>query len=380
MVDAVRSIFLWSAGGFYRLIRPLLFLRSPQSAHHDVLRLLALLDRLPPAIWLLHGINRLAFRPQPVTVGGGVRLPYPFVLAAGFVKGRGFATDTEALHAATSGETLMPGWRAMPALVGPVEFGSFTPHACMGNPGTVMWRDPASRSTQNRVGLKNPGAQAAAKYLGDRKRYLPPVFGINIAPSPGIADRQQEIDEVVTSIHAFIDAGVRPSWFTLNLSCPNTEDDPGSRQTGEHARGLCTAIMDTIAAAAGQPVPLWVKVGPDLADTQYAVLMQTFAETGVHAVVATNTLPCPAPNNESVAAGVGGGRLHDHALSAAAKLKMESDRLGCDVDVIGCGGVMDGATLRAYREHGIAAVQYWSALVYRGPLAAAIIAREAEYV
>jgi dihydroorotate dehydrogenase len=59
---------------------------------------------------------------------------------------------------------------------------------------------------------------------------------------------------------------------------------------------------------------------------------------------------------------------------------MESDRLGCDVDVIGCGGVMDGATLRAYREHGIAAVQYWSALVYRGPLAAAIIAREAEYV
>ena len=41
--------------------------------------------------------------------------------------------------------------------------------------------DPATRSTQNRVGLKNPGAQAAAAFLARNKTQLPTTYGINIA-------------------------------------------------------------------------------------------------------------------------------------------------------------------------------------------------------
>ena len=124
-------------------------------------------------------------------------------------------------------------------------------------------------------------------------------------------------------------------------------------------------------------IPLWVKLGPNLSAGQYRALMAVFAETGVRAVVATNTLPMPSPADAAVTAGVGGGRLHPHALKTAATLVQEKNVHAYPVDVIGCGGVLDGPTFQAFTGAGVAVVQYWSALVYRGPLAAALIAHEA---
>ena len=44
--------------------------------------------------------------------------------------------------------------------------------------------------------------------------------------------------------------------------------------------------------------------------------------------------------------------------------------------MIACGGILDGASFRQYLDLGVEAGQYWSALVYRGPFAAAIIESE----
>ena len=132
--------------------------------------------------------------------------------------------------AVSEGRNIIPGWRLVPALAGPVEFGSFTRYPRLGNPGTVVWRNAATQSTQNRVGLRNPGARAAAIFLGQRRSQLPKEFGINIAVSPGVEDIDEQTRHVVESLAFFLDAGVHPSWFTLNLSCPNTEDDPQGRQ------------------------------------------------------------------------------------------------------------------------------------------------------
>jgi dihydroorotate dehydrogenase len=76
----------------------------------------------------------------------------------------------------------------------------------MGNPGTTIWRDEATRSTQNRVGLKNPGARAAAEFLGLHKAHLPPVFGINIAVSPGVSNPEQECREMLEAVGVFRNA------------------------------------------------------------------------------------------------------------------------------------------------------------------------------
>ena len=68
------------------------------------------------------------------------------------------------------GRDVVPGWRSLPALVGAVEFGSYTRHPRLGNPGRVVWRDHATRSMQNRIGLRNPGARAAAAHPASPRR------------------------------------------------------------------------------------------------------------------------------------------------------------------------------------------------------------------
>lgn len=175
-------------------------------------------------------------------------------------------------------------------------------------------------------------------------------------------------------------------------------------------------------------IPLWVKIGPELGAAQYEALMEVFAEVGVGAVIATNTLARPvmgdargssaaaddkntdkdtdamysstptesssvgtpymasvradearpAQAKPSLNAGVGGGSLHTHALDAVRHLAVARERLGAQVCIVGCGGVLDGESARALLDAGADALQYWSALIYRGPLAAAVIQREIE--
>jgi dihydroorotate dehydrogenase len=311
------------------------------------------------------------------------------------VKGLGFPDEATALRAVEAGENIIPGWRSVPALVGPVEFGSFTRWPRLGNPGTVLWRDEDTLSTQNRVGLKNPGARAAAAFLARHADQLPPIYGLNIAVSPGLTDPAQELAEVRESMELFLERGLTPAWFTLNLSCPNTEDDPGGHQTAARALELCGEIQKLlqrsreaeeqrndnvgtrfIASVSPSPIPLWIKISPELGPDQYAALMEVCAGVGVSAIIATNTLPRPSPVDSSLTAGVGGGRLHQPALEAVRHLAAARERLGCRVKIIGCGGVLDGRSAAAFYGAGADALQYWSALIYRGPLAAAVIARE----
>ena len=372
------SVFLQATKAIYQLARPLVFRQSAQDAHHRVMDLLARSDNNEALLSAVRVVNNLAFQNAELTVGG-VTLPHPFILAAGFVKGLGFADERTALAAIKQNVNLIPGWRTVPALVGPVEFGSFTRYPRTGNPGVVMWRDKGTFSTQNRIGLKNPGAVAAAAFLSVNKHHIPPTFGINIAVSPGVSDPAEEKTHVIDSINSFIARGVYPSWFTLNLSCPNTEDDPEGNQTEHGARELCGAVIDALAhsnAETGRNFPLWVKISPNLSEEQYSALMRAFDETGAKAVIATNTLPAPAPDDPNTIAGVGGGKLHEAAVNTTRILTTEARQHGYAVDVIGCGGVQDPQSYRNFVSAGAKAVQYWSSMIYRGPLVAALIQNE----
>lgn len=377
MADWTRTGFLGLNDVGYHALRTLLFRRPAQAWHESIEELLSGWDANPAMQSLCQWSHKRAF-PQMPTHVGGVNLPYPMMLAAGFVKGLGFSSEREAL-AASHETNIIPGWRTMPALVGPVEFGSYTRYPRLGNPGTVIWRHTSTQSTQNRIGLRNPGAVAAAAFLGRHATDLPDTFGINIAVSPGVDDIAQQREEIVESLAAFVGRGVHPSWFTLNVSCPNTEDDPENNQTETLTRELCATAVTYLRENAAQTngeIPLWVKIGPELAPAQYSVLMRIFHEVGVRAVIATNTLPRTAPIAKHLTAGIGGGDLHHHAVNATRWLMQDKHQHRYNTDVIGCGGVMDGTTYNTFQRQGAQAMQYWSALIYRGPLAAALILNE----
>lgn len=345
-----------------------------EAAHTRTVALMRTLDGWGPVVGLAQALSETALPARPIDVGG-VHLPYPTILAAGLVKGDGFATEEEALAAVRAGRDIIPGWRSAAALAGPVELGSYTRYPRLGNSGRVLWRDSAAGWMQNRVGLRNPGARAAAAYLARHASDLPPTWGLNLAASPGVDDTIQSRDEMVEAAAIFGDAfaGLEagPSWVTLNLSCPNTEDDPRGVQSADLARALCGALTAVV------DVPLWVKIGPDLSDAQLTELVAAFGETGVRAVVATNTLAQPVPQGEGVA-GVSGTRLRPSALNTVSRLNRTIDVSGSPLDIVGGGGILNGGDLLAFQAAGARAAMLYTAMVLRGPLAAALILHEAE--
>ena len=370
-MSILRRVFLGANKLAYGAIRPVIFSQDAQTSHEHVVDLLARADDSDTLCMLATLAHRIGYPHQTARIGN-ITLNQKTMLAAGFVKGHGFKDEDTALRAVERGENIIPGWRVMPRLVGLVEFGSFTRYPRLGNTGTVMWREIRTKSTQNRVGLKNPGAVAAAHFLQKHVIDLPHQFGINIAVSPNVDDTDLAVQHVCEAIDAFLIRHIVPNWFTLNISCPNTEDDPEGNQTEALTRALCEGAISQIKNS-GFATPLWVKVSPNLAPNQYQILMRVFAETGVKAVIATNTIGKPTPPDPSLQAGVGGGGLFSYALDAATQLKALQNKYDYDVAVIGCGGVMTGGDYVQYKAQGIDVVQYWSAMIYRGPLAGAMI-------
>ena len=413
----------------------------------------------------------------------------PLILAAGLVKGDGFATEAEAMDAVKQGRNIIPGWRSVPALVGAVEMGSFTPVPRLGNSGTVLWRDAEHRTLYNRIGLRNPGARAAAAFLGERLTELPATYGISLAADPDETDLPKKCEGIAEAAKHFMSAGLRPSWVTVNLSCPNTEptwrtgltgntkptsrtdlagntkpanrtdlagetnsanqtantpahqatinpaiqtaDEPAHQATTnpaiqtsteppDHAKTICAAVKQELPAE----IPLWAKVGPDLPEAAYQELAQALAEAGAKAIVAVNTATRQVPQSSNqeaqrdseptqgssehlggddaansktlqssateTQAGMGGASLLPEALRAVSALAAATHLSAADpespsatpqnppLDIIGCGGILNGSDLQAFQNAGAKAAQYWSALVFRGPNAATLIARESK--
>ena len=355
----------------YAVLRYALF-RLQANTSHDLVH--DLLDRWDDHALLqssLRWIGRFLRPAAPVRVGG-VELPQPFMLAAGWCKGDGYDNEVRALATVIRDGNLLPGWRTLPHLVGPVEFGSYTRWPRQGNQGRTMWRYPAARGLGNRVGLRNPGIRAAAAFLALHRDLLPETWGLNLASSPNVADPQTLRSELVESLTYLEDAHIAPDWLTLNVSCPSHDQDAGLQQSAESIRNL----LEGVRAAARTSLPIWLKVSPCLTAHQYNQILLLAVEYRVKAIVATNTRQEQEEADGSTW-GASGGLLQDDTREAVIKLVTLQRMHQAPVDIIACGGIGHGRDLRILRQLQIKAWQYNSALVYRGPLAATLIYREA---
>lgn len=349
--------------------------------HEFAMRLSALADESSLAQALIRQFYKLVYEPLEGEYHvGGVTLPSDLILAAGWVKGVGFETQQQANEALSFGENLIPGFFSfVQASGGLAEFGSYTAYPTPGNEHPNMWRHEPG-SAQNRVGLTNPGSWAAAEFMSLHKDLMPKVFGINIASTACHIDNTQAAVDIKKPFRDFLEKGIRPTWFSLNISCPHTSLDPRTNQTEENVRQLCRSALEVITSY-DQNIPLWVKLGPDLSDSQYQRIFNICAEEGVRAIIAVNTRGEPAPHDPSLVAGISGRDLHaDGVRVTQVLLQAKHDRqargLSADVDIIGCGGVEDGASYLDYGDE-VAARQWLTALLFRGPTAAALIRSEA---
>ena len=113
-----------------------------------------------------------------------------------------------------------------------------------------------------------------------RRRKLVPV-GLNLGANKDSPDRARDFAQVLACCGPHVD------FATVNVSSPNTERlrDLQGRAALE---GLLKGVMEANAALA-LPVPIFLKIAPDLEDDGLAEIAEVARATGIACIIATNT-------------------------------------------------------------------------------------------
>ena len=204
------------------LLKPLLFLFSPETAHRLAFSCLRFLMALPFA-------RRVARALLAPTASGlkvqalGRTFDSPVLLAAGFDKNA-------------------EGYESLGALgFAGVEVGTITFHEQPGNPRPRLFRLPLDRALVNRMGFNNDGAAALAQRLSTAPA-LPVPLGISLGKSK-VTPLEAAVDDYLASFRLLKPYG---DYFAVNVSSPNT---PGLRSLQD--RGHLTELVGALRAEAG---------------------------------------------------------------------------------------------------------------------------------
>ncbi|MEQ8485229.1 MAG: quinone-dependent dihydroorotate dehydrogenase [Pseudomonadales bacterium] len=326
----------------YAPVRSLLFALPPEASHNLALAGLRAFGRLPGRIVPAAGRSRRLL---------GLDFANPVGLAAGL--------DKDA--AAVEGLARLG--------FGFVEVGTVTPRPQPGNPKPRLFRLPQAQALINRMGFNNGGAAAMAGRLDrlrSRGRLGATVLGVNVGKNKDTPLEAAGDDYVaaMTAVYAYAD------YLTLNLSSPNT---PGLRalQSAEALAPLLGQVKEAQARLASthrRTVPLLLKIAPDLAAADVAVVADAVTRFAIDGVIATNTTitrpGLEAAPRAAEAGGLSGRPLQPLARAAVAELRRHLD---ATVPVIGVGGIMDAAAGRAMLEEGADLLQIYTGFIYRGP-------------
>ena len=330
----------------YHLVRAGLFRFDPEDIHE---RVLSVLGALPPLALAL-GTDALGGARRPVHVAG-IDFPGVVGVAAGLDK------DGRAA-------------RAWPALgFGFVELGTVTAHAQPGNPRPRLFRLRGSSALINRMGFNNAGAPALADRLADLGVWRGNgALGCPVGVSLG-KTKATPLEAAVPDYLASLEAmAPHADYVAVNVSSPNT---PGLRrlQDADALDGLVRALVARAdALTPGHPVPVFVKVAPDLDDAALDRLVGTCEDAGVAGFIATNTTLSREglASADQVLASQDGG-LSGAPLTRRARAVVRRLAGSTHLPVMGVGGIMTPADALALLDAGASLVQVFTGFVYHGP-------------
>lgn len=331
----------------YRLFRPLLWTLDAERAHDLAL---AALGRAGASPTVLRRLQRTyaVDTPSLETRLWGRSFPNCIGLAAGMDK---------------NGRAL-PGMAALG--FGFLEVGTVTPRPQAGNPKPRMWRLREDEALINRLGFNNAGARAVAERLAAEAPRLPVPLGINIGKNAD-TPLERSLDDYnacLEMLHPWAD------YIVVNVSSPNT---PGLRSL-QHAAALdelLAALRETIDALPahrrGRPLPLLVKVAPDLTASDLDDIAEACLGRRIDGLIATNTTIRRDGLLNARAKEVGG--LSGAPLTSISNRIVAAlhRRVGGRIPIIGVGGVMNAADAYDKIKAGASLVQVLTGFVYGGP-------------
>ena len=286
---------------------------------------------------------------------GGLDLPNPVGLAAGFDK------DCDVPDA------------MLAAGFGSVECGTVTPRPQIGNAKPRLFRLVDDQAVINRMGFNNNGLDHFHGRLSARAGNGG-IVGANLGANKDSEDRIADYVIGLSRLWGLAD------YFTINISSPNT---PGLRnlQGADEMDELLGRIAETRGELAGDnpSVPIFLKVAPDIDVTQIDRIVEQARTYGMNAIIVSNTtLDRPETLRSSDAAETGGLSGQPLFEKSTRILRDFADAANGRIDLIGVGGISNGAQAYAKIRAGAKAVQLYSALVYHGPQLVADICADLE--
>ena len=315
---------------------------KPEAAHNVAMAGLAALSRLPSG-GLIERRARVR-DPRLAQTIFGLEFPNPVGLAAGF--------DKQAA--------------AVPAFAylgfGFCEIGTVTADGQPGNPKPRIFRLREDAAIVNRLGFNSRGsAHVAQRLLGwetSGKAHRIPL-GVNIGKTKLAEDAVGGYLTSYRRLARFAD------YMVVNVSSPNT---PGLRDLQE--RDALEELLGRLAATNAvqdRPVPMLVKIAPDLDDAAFHAILEIAAEHMNGLIICNTTIARPdelRSANKTETGGLSGAPLRARSLEM---IRTARRALGTEIPIVGVGGIFTGDdawnTIRA----GASLVQVYTGLVYEGP-------------
>lgn len=327
----------------YPLLRPWLFSLDPEQAHNFTL---SNLDRAQRWGLLRCLVNQPDSDPREFC---GITFPNPVGLAAGL--------DKDGKHI-----------DALAALgFGFLEIGTVTPKPQPGNPKPRMFRLPEAQAIINRMGFNNDGVDACVKRVRNSNYWQNGgIVGLNIGKNAS-TPIENAASDYITAMQAVYEVA---SYITVNISSPNTQN-LRALQGEDMLRALLSSLhlaREALCDQYGVRKPLFLKIAPDLDQTDIKLIADLLLEFKIDAVIATNTtIARDAVKGLQFGEELGGLSGAPVRIASTEIVQNLKQYLGDAIPIIGVGGILSGKDALEKVEAGASLVQIYSGLIYRGP-------------
>ncbi|MEM0941476.1 MAG: quinone-dependent dihydroorotate dehydrogenase [Bacteroidota bacterium] len=327
----------------YKLVKSLLFLLAPESAHKVTIKLLKFILKLPFSKKIVQTRFQVVSHKLEKEIFG-LKFKNPIGLAAGFDKNAELIDDFSHLG------------------FGFIEIGTITPKRQHGNPQPRLFRLPKDQALINRMGFNNDGVDDAVERLKKRKSSI--IVGGNIGKNK-VTSNQNALEDYLICFRKLYH---HVDYFVINVSSPNT---PGLRELQE--KKPLTKLLVNLNQENKKytsPKPFLLKIAPDLSDHQLDDIIAIAKEINLDGLIVSNTTTdrkgLVTPDQKIKSIGEGGLSGAPIFPKSTEVLKYIRKRLP-NVPIIAAGGIMSAEDAIDKMKAGADLVQIYTGLVYKGP-------------
>ena len=342
--------FLWLIFGyFYRLVvKPLVFLMSPDKAHSSTLEFANKVGEWRWMRWLVAFVFKNPKNKMLSQNIFGIDFENPVGLSAGFDK------NAEAVNVTSN---LGFGFG---------EVGSVTAKECDGNERPWFYRLPLHKSMVVNVGLANLGVESVIKRLGNDVTLNPRhhiILSVAKTNTCDVTTVDQGIEDYVASAKRAGKSNI-VKMIELNISCPNTYG--GEPFTNPKDLEKLLSSIDELKLKK----PVVIKMPVDISWIKTEKLLDVIVAHKIDGVTIANL----AKDRTVLDLG---GELPDSVagnLSGKPTFKLSNDlirqtyiKYGDRLKIIGVGGVFSAEDAYLKIRLGASLVEFISAFIYQGP-------------